>query len=261
VSAHQAHIHLGAYDQNGPVVVFLYGPSGGEDFATGALISMGTIMDADVLPRPGFNPTVADLVERMRQGRAYVNLHTTAFPSGEVRGQILVTDRDPVSHYSDPEFSWRFEVAPAAMGFIDGRALGSQYRGDLVVGAARTFLENGQLFRFNLTGNRLKVGVDDPRLEDRVADNEAKYDITESESLLFGTDFGVSSDIQTGPEGNLWVVSISEGEIYEIHRPPHGPPNGLGLGLGLENEGGRGKGLGKGAARGQRPGPAKGRGR
>ena len=92
-----------------------------ENFATGELIASGTIDDADVIERPGFNGTVATLVERMRQGRAYANLHTTANPAGEVRGQIVITDRQPVSHYSDPEFSWKFEVAPAAVGFIRGR--------------------------------------------------------------------------------------------------------------------------------------------
>ena len=34
-------------------------------------------------------------------------------------------------------------------------------------------------------------------------------DITESESLLFGTDFGVVTDIETGPNGNLFVVSLT----------------------------------------------------
>ena len=124
----------------------------------------------------------------------------------------------PGSHYSAPEFSWKFEVAPAAIGFIRGRALGPQYEGDLIVGSARTFLEGGQLFRFDLTGNRRQIGVDDPRLEDRVADNTCKFDITESESLLFGRDFGVVTDIQTGPNGNLFVVSLSQGTIYEIAR-------------------------------------------
>ena len=58
----------------------------------------------------------------------------------------------------------------------------------------------------------------DPRLEDRVADNNAKHDITESESLLFGSNFGVTSDIETGPNGNLYVVSISSGAVYQISR-------------------------------------------
>ncbi|HVR37235.1 MAG TPA: PQQ-dependent sugar dehydrogenase [Methylomirabilota bacterium] len=224
--ATQAHIHLGARGQNGPVVLFLYGLTDGENFAAGDLIASGTVGDADVIARPGFVPTIANLVERMRQGRAYANLHTLAHPPGEVRGQIMVTDRDPVSHYSDPEFSWKFEVAPAGVGFINSGALGPQYTGDMVVGAARTFLEEGHLFRLKLTGNRLKIAVDDPRLEDRVADNLGKFDITESESLLFGTGFGIGTDIQTGPNGNLFVVSLSNGAIYEIFRdrPGRGVP-------------------------------------
>lgn len=124
----------------------------------------------------------------------------------------------PGAHFSDPEFSWKFEVAPGGIGFLKGRALGPQYDGDLFVGGARDFLEGGHLFRLELTGNRLKIGVDDPRIEDRVADNLAKFEITESESLLFGRNFGVVTDIQTGPNGNLFIVSLSHGAIYEIHR-------------------------------------------
>ncbi|HSI75963.1 MAG TPA: PQQ-dependent sugar dehydrogenase [Lunatimonas sp.] len=122
----------------------------------------------------------------------------------------------PNAHYADPEFSWKYEVAPAGFGFINGTGLGPQYNGNLVLGAAREFLEGGYLFRLRLTGNRRKIAVDDPRLEDRVADNLAKHDITESESLLFGKNFGIGTDIQSGPNGNLYVVSLSHGAVYEI---------------------------------------------
>lgn len=213
-----AHIHLGGYTQNGPVVAFLFSSAVPQNFTAGSLIAQGTLTDASVIARPNFTPSIASLVERIRQERTYVNLHTVSFPGGEIRGQLIVTDRAPVSHYSDPEFSWKYEVAPAGLGFIEGRALGPQYRGDLVVGAARDTLFSGQLFRFQLTGNRRKIGVDDPRLEDRVADNNAKYDVTESESLVFGTGFGVGTDIQTGPNGNLYVVSLTHGSVYEISR-------------------------------------------
>jgi glucose/arabinose dehydrogenase len=125
----------------------------------------------------------------------------------------------PGAQYNDPEFSWRYAVAPAGIGFLRSRALGPQYENDLFVGAARPTLANGYLFRFNLTGNRRKVGVDDPRLEDRVADNNAKFDVTESEEIMFGRDFGVGTDIQTGPNGNLFVVSLTGGAVYEIYRP------------------------------------------
>jgi glucose/arabinose dehydrogenase len=124
----------------------------------------------------------------------------------------------PGAHYSDPEFSWKWEVAPAGIGFVKGRGLGPQFAGDLFMGAATPILEGGYLFHFNLTGNRRMVAVDDPRLEDRVADNLAKHEITESESLLIGRDFGVATDIETGPNGNLFVVSLTHGEIYEIFR-------------------------------------------
>jgi aldose sugar dehydrogenase len=124
----------------------------------------------------------------------------------------------PGSTYSDPEFSWKFAVPPAGIGFLASRRLGSQYANDLFVGAATPATLGGHLFRFNLTGNRRRIAVDDPRLEDRVADNIAKNDITESESLLFGSGFGVGTDIETGPNGNLFVVSLSQGAVYEIFR-------------------------------------------
>jgi glucose/arabinose dehydrogenase len=124
----------------------------------------------------------------------------------------------PGAHYSAPEMSWKFEVAPGGIGFLGSRALGPQYQNGLFVGAARPFLEGGHLFHLNLTGNRRMIGVDDPRLDDRVADNLHKWEITESESLLFGRNFGVGTDIQTGPNGNLYVVSLSDNVVYEIFR-------------------------------------------
>ena len=124
----------------------------------------------------------------------------------------------PGARFSDPELSWKFEVAPGGIGFLDGRALGPQYDGDLFMGGARDFLEGGHLFRIQLTGNRRKVAVDDPRLEDRVADNVGKWEITESESLLFGRNFGIVTDVHTGPDGHLYLVSNTHGAVYEIFR-------------------------------------------
>jgi glucose/arabinose dehydrogenase len=124
----------------------------------------------------------------------------------------------PGASYSEPLFSWKYAVAPSPIGFVSGPGLGPQYDGDLFVGAARPFLKGGYLFRFKLTADRQDLTFTDPLLADRVADNLDKFDITESESLLIGTDFGVTSDIQTGPNGHLFVVSLSNGAIYEIFR-------------------------------------------
>jgi uncharacterized repeat protein (TIGR01451 family) len=122
----------------------------------------------------------------------------------------------PGAHYNDPEFSWKYALAPAGLGFVQGRELGPQFEGDMLVGAGRTFLSGGYLFRFKLTPDRLHFSFSDSRLLDLVADNTDKFDITESESLLIGKDFGIATDIQTGPNGNIFVVSNTNGAVYEI---------------------------------------------
>jgi aldose sugar dehydrogenase len=124
----------------------------------------------------------------------------------------------PGSHFAEPQFSWKWATAPAAVGFMEDGSLGAEYRGDLFVGASVPALNGGYLFRFDLTKNRQRIAWSDPKLADLVADNTAKHDGTESESLMFGTGFGVGTDIQTGPRGNLFVVSTSSGSVYEIYR-------------------------------------------
>jgi uncharacterized repeat protein (TIGR01451 family) len=126
----------------------------------------------------------------------------------------------PGAQYIDPEFSWKYALAPSPIGFVRGRGLGPQFEGDLFVGASRTTLLNGFLFRFKLTADRQHFSFSDPRLADRVADNVDKFDQTESESLLIGKDFGITTDIQSAPNGNLFVVSLSNGAIYEIKSKP-----------------------------------------
>ncbi len=126
----------------------------------------------------------------------------------------------PGAVYKDPEFSWKYAVAPSPLGFVKGRGLGPQFEGDMFVGGSRTTLANGYLFRFRFTADRQHFAFSDPRLADLVADNVDKFDITESESLLMGRDFGITTDIQTGPNGNVFVVSLSNGAVYEIKSKP-----------------------------------------
>jgi uncharacterized repeat protein (TIGR01451 family) len=127
----------------------------------------------------------------------------------------------PGSHYTDPEFSWKYAVAPSPIGFMKGRGLGPQYEGDMFVGASRTTLVGGYLFRFKLGGsNRQHLALSDAHLADLVADNLDKFDVTESESLLVGKNFGITTDIETGPNGNLFVVSNTNNRVYEIYATP-----------------------------------------
>lgn len=132
----------------------------------------------------------------------------------------------PGSHYADPEFSWKFAVPPAGIGFVLGKGLGSEFEGDLFAGAATPITAGGYLFRFKLNLARTHFVFDDERLDDKVADNLAKHDPTESESLFIGQGFGVGTDIKTGPNGNVYVVSLTDGAVYEIFRIKAGPSLG-----------------------------------
>jgi hypothetical protein len=86
----QAHIHLGPAGTNGPVVVWLY-PSGPPaqliPGTTSGVLSTG-VFTADNLVGPLAGGALIDLLNAMAAGNTYVNVHTTAFPPGEIRGQI-----------------------------------------------------------------------------------------------------------------------------------------------------------------------------
>jgi hypothetical protein len=93
-----AHIHLGAADENGPVVAFLFGPESPAGGRHDGVLATGTITTDDLVgPLTGM--TLADLIAAMTSGDTYVNAHTNDgvaptnegpgdFPGGEIRGQI-----------------------------------------------------------------------------------------------------------------------------------------------------------------------------
>ncbi|MBP1992067.1 hypothetical protein J2Z66_003675 [Paenibacillus eucommiae] len=82
----QGHIHLGPRGVNGPVVVFLFGPS-----KFGISVRKGVIrgvITASDLVGPLAGKSLAHLINEFQKGNAYVNVHTVQNPNGEIRGQI-----------------------------------------------------------------------------------------------------------------------------------------------------------------------------
>ncbi|MEL6715210.1 MAG: CHRD domain-containing protein, partial [Planctomycetota bacterium] len=77
-----AHLHLGAAGTNGPVVVNLT-PS---IFPDGRRLRT-FVLEPDLMGPLG-GESFVELLREIAAGNVYVNVHTAAFPAGEVRGQL-----------------------------------------------------------------------------------------------------------------------------------------------------------------------------
>lgn len=96
-----SHIHFGPTKVNGGVMVFLCGGDG-KPACTQATSGMasGTITAADIVgpAAQGIpaapNGSFADVIRAIRTHNAYANLHTTMFPGGEVRGEVVARNED-----------------------------------------------------------------------------------------------------------------------------------------------------------------------
>jgi hypothetical protein len=92
----QSHLHLGQRHTNGGVSAFICsnlgnGPAGTPTCPESSGAVEGTISAAAVVgpAAQGIGAgEFAELVAAIRSGAVYVNVHTQAFPAGEIRGQL-----------------------------------------------------------------------------------------------------------------------------------------------------------------------------
>lgn len=93
----QAHIHFGQRHVNGGVSVFLCQTEGASDPSGLAPVcpasgSVQGLLRADNVIGPAAQGLsegeLAELIVAIRNGAAYVNVHSTTFPGGEIRGQL-----------------------------------------------------------------------------------------------------------------------------------------------------------------------------
>jgi aldose sugar dehydrogenase len=150
-----------------------------------------------------------------------INLVKPGFNSGwyKVTGPISrtnLTENELVqfngSSYSDPEFSWYMPIGVTDLEFFDSDKLGDKYENNIFVGD----INNGKIYFFELDKNRTGVKIsDDPKsggdLGDLVADND-----DEVSRVTFGNGFDRITDIETGPDGLLYILSYEGGRIYRV---------------------------------------------
>ena len=160
-----------------------------------------------------------------------INLVRPGFNSGwhKVTGPIsrtnITVESDLVllggARYDDPVFSWHIPIGITDIEFFNSSKLGDRYRDNIFVGD----INNGNLYFFTVNGTRTGLWFEDDQkgllLADLVADNngvdpsEASHELS---PIVLGKGFGRITDIETGPDGFLYVLTYEDGRIYRIVR-------------------------------------------
>jgi aldose sugar dehydrogenase len=105
--------------------------------------------------------------------------------------------------YSDPEFAWYTNygaVGPTALEFLDSDKYGKEYENDLLVGD----FNHGNLYHFELDKARTELS-----LEGSLKDKIASEDDDSLQNLIFAKAPGGITDIQVGPDGFIYFVSLN----------------------------------------------------
>lgn len=87
-----AHIYSGQAGENGQVIADLMTETTKNRDTSYGMTIRGNLSDSS-LKGPMQGKTLADLVAAMDSGETYVNIHTTQHPGGEIRGQIINTEK------------------------------------------------------------------------------------------------------------------------------------------------------------------------
>jgi glucose/arabinose dehydrogenase len=151
------------------------------------------------LVEPGFNSGWAQV-----QGMSSISSSNNNYQDSSISDLV---DFDGRGIYSEPEFEWQQTLGPTALIFLNSDRLGSQYQNDIFVGSIVT----GNIYHFDLNEDRTQL-VLTGELEDKIAETRE----TGAEDIVFGEGFAGISDLEVGPDGYLYVVSLGQGKIFRI---------------------------------------------
>ena len=108
--------------------------------------------------------------------------------------------------YDDPKFTWEKVVAPTGLDFAQFHEI-DNYDNSLFVGDCNT----GNLYKFELNEDRNGFEFSSTFLQDKMVNKNETMD-----EIIIGTGFGCVTDIERGPDGFLYVVSLSEATVFRI---------------------------------------------
>lgn len=109
-----------------------------------------------------------------------------------------------IGKYSSPEFSWKDSLGVTAIKFYNSDKLGRNYYNDIFVGS----YSKGFLYHFDL--NKDRTGLLTGDIENNVATRK------QLNPFIFGSGFYGVSDVDVSPDGLLYILSYTEGELWRI---------------------------------------------
>ena len=115
---------------------------------------------------------------------------------------------DDRGHYEEPKLVWTKSTGLTALIFLDTDRLGHQYRNNVFVGS----VHNGHIYRFELNSQRNDIALPQV-LANRLIQNPINVG---AQNVIFASGLGGVTDLTVGPDGYLYIVSISEGKIFRI---------------------------------------------
>lgn len=148
-----------------------------------------------------------------------INLVLPGFNSGwqEVMGftededdfnPAALEDFDGKGKYREPELVWINTAGLTGIKFFASDKYGPQYKDTLFVGD----VHHGRLYHFKLTEDRTHLVLEEP-LTNKIIKSPSMAGL---EQIIFGEGFGGITDLEIGPDGYLYIVSIGQGKIFRI---------------------------------------------
>ncbi|MDQ3835705.1 MAG: PQQ-dependent sugar dehydrogenase [Thermoproteota archaeon] len=174
-------------------------------YAIGIRVSLGLAID----------PVTGYMWDSEDGGSVYdeINLVTPKFNSGwdVIQGPANSTQLVNLSQYDgytyhDPKFSWELPVGVVAPTFIRSNTL-KECQNSVLVGA----YHSGAIYELKLNENRTGFKFANPSLVDSVLNRD-----DDPTTILFASGFAGVTDIEEGPDGLIYVVSVGDGTIYKI---------------------------------------------
>jgi glucose/arabinose dehydrogenase len=148
---------------------------------------------------PGMNSGWRKIMGPDSRDATYGGNNNTAYNASDL---TMLTN----AAYADPVLSWLSPIAPTCLAFLTSDKFGPAERDKLIMGDVNT----GQIYLFEPNGARNGL-VLTGGAADLVADTAAEANV-----FSFGSGWGISTDMQLGPDGYLYVVSFTQGRVLRI---------------------------------------------